>query len=242
MSRPHKALPSTLCDLCNCKVWWAKRELVALLNLFSWCLVMLERLFLAVPWGCLRFVIVVFPDHTYFFWSCYSQLLRRCIKKKIHYLTLTPRSRGSRSHKMLPSTLDFMWPMHQQSLMLLHPMVEEKMYLQENTLFDLHGHTKCCPAPSTLCDLCTNKVLYCYIPRLRRRCIYKKIHYLTLTFWVKVTQNVAQCPIHHVTYAHTEFEVTTSKGLGKKIQYSICCPVPSTSCDLSSYKVWSCFV
>ena len=26
---------------------------------------MVERLFLAVPQGCLRFVIVVFPDHTY---------------------------------------------------------------------------------------------------------------------------------------------------------------------------------
>ena len=42
-----------------------KRELVALLNLSSWCLVMVERLFLAVPQGCLRFVIVVFPDHTH---------------------------------------------------------------------------------------------------------------------------------------------------------------------------------
>ena len=42
-----------------------KRELVALLNLSSLCLVMGERLFLAVPWGCLRFVIVVFPDHTH---------------------------------------------------------------------------------------------------------------------------------------------------------------------------------
>ena len=42
-----------------------KRELVALLYLSSWCLVMVERLFLAVPWGCLRFVIVVFPDHTH---------------------------------------------------------------------------------------------------------------------------------------------------------------------------------
>ena len=40
-------------------------ELVALLNLSSWCLVMFERLFLAVPRGCLRFVIVVFPDHTH---------------------------------------------------------------------------------------------------------------------------------------------------------------------------------
>ena len=42
-----------------------KRELVALLNLSSWCLMMVEYLFLAVPWGCLRFVVVIFPDHTH---------------------------------------------------------------------------------------------------------------------------------------------------------------------------------
>ena len=42
-----------------------KRELIALLNLSSWCLVMVERLFLAVPRGCLQFVNVVFPDHTH---------------------------------------------------------------------------------------------------------------------------------------------------------------------------------
>ena len=42
-----------------------KRELVALLNLSSWCLVMVERLFLTVPGGCLQFVIAVFPDHTH---------------------------------------------------------------------------------------------------------------------------------------------------------------------------------
>ena len=42
-----------------------KRELVALLNLSSWCLVMVERLFLVKPWGSLRFVIVVLPDHTH---------------------------------------------------------------------------------------------------------------------------------------------------------------------------------
>ena len=47
-----------------------KRELIALLNLSSWCLVMVERLFLAVPRGCLQFVIVVLPDHTHLtiFW------------------------------------------------------------------------------------------------------------------------------------------------------------------------------
>ena len=42
-----------------------KRELIALLNLSSWCLMVVERLFLAVPRGCLQFVIVVFPDHTH---------------------------------------------------------------------------------------------------------------------------------------------------------------------------------
>ena len=70
---------------------------------------------------------------------------------------------------MLPSTLDIMWPMQQQSLILLHPTVEEKMHLQENTLNDLQ---------------------------------------------VKVTRKVAQCPLHHVTYAPTAFEITTSKALG----------------------------
>ena len=42
-----------------------KSELVALLNLSSWCLVIVKLLFLAVPRGCLRFAIVVFPDHTH---------------------------------------------------------------------------------------------------------------------------------------------------------------------------------
>ena len=47
-----------------------KRELVALLSLLSsWCLAMVEWLFLTVPRGCLLFVIVVFPDHTHLrFW------------------------------------------------------------------------------------------------------------------------------------------------------------------------------
>ena len=66
--------------VCNCSMFYCpllyvhssiaiilmgKRELIALLNLSSWCLVMVERLFLAVPRGCLQFVIVVFPDHTH---------------------------------------------------------------------------------------------------------------------------------------------------------------------------------
>ena len=42
-----------------------KRELIALLNLSSWRLVMVEWFFLVEPWGCLWFVIVVFPDRTH---------------------------------------------------------------------------------------------------------------------------------------------------------------------------------
>ena len=53
--------------ICDRSILMGKRELIALLNLSSWCLVMVERLFLAVPWGCLQFVIVVFPDHTHYF-------------------------------------------------------------------------------------------------------------------------------------------------------------------------------
>ena len=70
-------------------------------------------------------------------WCCYIPWLRRrCIYKKIHYLTLTL---GSRSHKMLPMTLDIMWPMRQQSLILLHPKVKHlhqwgfrRIYLSTN--------------------------------------------------------------------------------------------------------------
>ena len=66
--------------VCNCSMFYCtllyvhssiaiilmgKRELIALLHLSSWCLVMVERLFLAVQRGCLQFVIVVFPDHTH---------------------------------------------------------------------------------------------------------------------------------------------------------------------------------
>ena len=66
--------------VCNCSVFCCtllyvpssfaiilmeKRELVGLLSLSSWCLVIVVWLFLAVPWDCLQFVIVVFPDHTH---------------------------------------------------------------------------------------------------------------------------------------------------------------------------------
>ena len=48
------------------------KQYFALLNLSSWCLVMAERLFLAVPRGSLQFVIVVFPDHTHLLFLPYN--------------------------------------------------------------------------------------------------------------------------------------------------------------------------
>ena len=68
-------------------------------------------------------------------------------------------------------------------------MVQEKIHLQENTLFDLgvfdldpkgQGHMKCCLVPSTSCDLCTGKIWSCYFQNIMRRCVFNKIHYLTL--------------------------------------------------------------
>ena len=63
-----------------------KRELVALLNLSSWCLMMVERLFLAVPQGCLWFVIVVFPNHTHLLF------LERVTRIIVHLLGLNSMS------------------------------------------------------------------------------------------------------------------------------------------------------
>ena len=63
-----------------------KRELVALLNVSSWCLVMVERLFLEVPWGCVRFVIVVFPDHTHLLFLIVIPWVVRLYVETIHEL------------------------------------------------------------------------------------------------------------------------------------------------------------
>ena len=66
-----------------------KKELIALLNLSSWCLVMVERLFLAVPRGCLQFVIVVFSDHTHLLFlgvpHCYKEALGDILSSIVHY-------------------------------------------------------------------------------------------------------------------------------------------------------------
>ena len=47
---------------------------------------MVEQLFLAVPWGCLRFVIVVFPDHTHLLFLV-SNMQKNKILKNIKVLS-----------------------------------------------------------------------------------------------------------------------------------------------------------
>ena len=87
-------------EVCNCSMFCCtllyvhssiaiiligKRELVALLNLSSWCLVMVEWLFLAVPWGCLRFVIVVFPDHTHLLFLGHKSRSAKCLSTNLRF-------------------------------------------------------------------------------------------------------------------------------------------------------------
>ena len=57
------------------------------------------------------------------------------------------------------------------------------MHLQQNTVLNLglrgKCHMNCCPVPSISYDLCTCKCWSCVVQRFSRRCIYKKMHYLT---------------------------------------------------------------
>ena len=148
--------------------------------------------------------------------------------------------------------LYIMWPMYLQSLKLLQRIVKEMHFQEKNIIWSWplgqggQGHMKCCPVPSTSCDLCTSKVWCCYIQWLRRKCIYKKIHYLTLTS--RGQGHTKCCPV-----PLTSCDLCTSKVwycyiprlrrrcIYKKIHYltlTKCCPVPSISCDLCTYRVW----
>ena len=73
-----------------------KREMIALLNLSSWCLVMVERLFLAAPRGCLQFVIVVFPDHTHLlFLVCVAV----CLPSREYFVYFQPCHKDENENK-----------------------------------------------------------------------------------------------------------------------------------------------
>ena len=76
--------------------WLSVVELIDLLNMSSWCLVMVERLFLAVQRDCLQFVIVVFPDHTHLLFlvpPCEVACSYRNLLGKIKYIFLSDTTR-----------------------------------------------------------------------------------------------------------------------------------------------------
>ena len=90
-------------EVCNCSMFcctllyvhsiiaiilMGKRELIALLNLSSWCLVMVERLFPTVPRGCLQFVIVVFPDHTHLLFFICLLVSNSIVTVCLHYINI----------------------------------------------------------------------------------------------------------------------------------------------------------
>ena len=81
-----------------------RRELVAFLSLSSWCLVMVVWLLVAVPWVCLRFVIVVFPDNIHLLSLCpfdelsISIIYGRCSKNVQVTSILSPQYRLITKH------------------------------------------------------------------------------------------------------------------------------------------------
>ena len=107
-----------------------KRELVALLNLSSWCLVMVERLFLAVLRGCLRFVIVAFPDHTHYFCVC---LLLIFLLFTLRYLIIELK---------INLLILLKEPFREKALLTLHVMTEMRFLLRKNQIKIMHGHAK----------------------------------------------------------------------------------------------------
>ena len=130
--------------------------------------------------------------------------------------------------------LYIMWPMYMQNLNLLRSMVK-MMHYQEHTLtFNPRSR-------SHIMWPMHKQSLMLLHPMVKRRCIYKKIHYLTLT------QGHTMWPMHLQSLKLLR-QMFRRRCIYKKIQHheyviiTKCCPVPSTSCDLFSYKVWSCYV
>ena len=85
-----------------------KRKLIALL-LSSWCLVMVERLFLVVQWGCLRFVVVVFPDHTHLLFLGYKLFCNK-VYQNLYFIVIYGdyphaflKKRGGYCNRLRPS-------------------------------------------------------------------------------------------------------------------------------------------
>ena len=168
----------------------------------------------------------------------------------------------SRSHKMLPSSIHIMWPMHLQTLKLLCPMVQ-KTHLQKNTLFDLDPKVKVTwsvalyplhyvtyaqakfevAVSKSLWDVFTRKYI---------------IWPLTLTLGSRSHKTSPSTldimwPMHRRNLKLLLPKVYEEMHLQEKTLFELwpwpwgqghtkCHPVPSISCDLCIYKVRGCYV
>ena len=109
-----------------------KRELVALLGLSFLCLVIVVRLFLAVSWFCLQFVIMVFPCYTHFLF--FNVLLSVAMKRNnfayIRSMTFkymyADRPEASNSHVYALLKPDFFLLVDLRTLLLLFSGKYEK--------------------------------------------------------------------------------------------------------------------
>ena len=136
-------------------------------------------------------------------WSCIyvQQFRRKCIYKK-YLIWPWPWFDLDLKVKVTWSIVFYiMWPMYLQSLKLLRPMVKE-MHYQKNI--------KMLPSTPKFMWPMHQQSLMLLHPMVK-----EKMHLQENTLFdldqVKVTRNVAQCPLHHVNYAPTEFEVNSQK-------------------------------
>ena len=122
------------------------------------------------------------------------------------------------------------------------------------------GQMKCCLVPSTSCDQCTDKIWSCYFQNLMRRFVFKEIHFwpLTLTLGSRSHETSPSTldimwPMHRQNLKLLLCKVYEEMHLQENTLFDLwpwpwgqghtkCHPVPSTSCDLCTYKVWSCYV
>ena len=93
--------------------------------------------------------------------------------------------------------------------------------------------------PCSSCDLCTCNVWCCYLQRFRRRCIYKKMHSLTLTSRsheaLPSSLYVQQFRRRCIYEKYIIWPWPWGQSHTKRF------PVSTSSCHIPTCKVWSCY-
>ena len=112
--------------------------------------------------------------------------------------------------------------------------------------------------PSTSCYLFTC-IVWSWYGQWLRKCIYKKIHCLTLTkvkgarshkifpstldiMWPTNCMHLQNSMLLHPTVKEMHLQGNTYLTLNLGSRFKNCCPVPSTFCDLCNYRTYSYYV